>query len=317
MQCHDAIERFSDYLEGYLGDEERTGLSVHLEGCVSCRREWDFFQRAVSLVGLVDEVEAPPGFAARVLEKTQRRPWLNRFFERLFFPLHVKVPLEAGALLLIAFGAALLYRGSPPLQKEIQAPGPPHVQAPRHGSGQAPPEARPPAKPPAPLEREQKTKGKVPAPASSEAPDCPRADVAQEAAPLAKAAPPSELAAKRVLEPSLDAIIVLRVSDIPLAAAGLQERMARFGGREADEVQKLKDRPPRGHPGMVKSVPGGRKEDVQEKTSVDLVLSRGAYPAFKASLPELGELSIEQEAPEGGPPRETIRVRVTILPAIR
>ena len=255
MRCHDAIERFSDYLDGSLGDEERTGLSVHLEGCASCRREWDFFQRAVSLVGSVGEVEAPPGFAAKVLEKAQRRPW-RKLLKTLFFPLHVKLPLEAAALLLIAFGAVLLYRGSPVLQKEIQAPGPPQVQA--------PPEARPQAEPPA---------------------------------PLAKAAPPPGLAAKRALEPSLDAVLVLRVSDIHLAAAGLQERIARFGGRGADEGRKL-------------------KEDVREKTSFDLVLPRGAYPAFKASLPELGELSMEKEALEGGP-RGTITVRVTILPATR
>lgn len=300
MLCRDATERFSDYLDGFLSDEGRRALTQHLAACPWCREGWERFRSTVSLVGSLREVEVPQGFAAKVLEKTQRRPW-KRLLKTLFFPLHVKLPLEAFALLLIAFGAVLLYRGSPILQKEIQAPSPPQVQAPRPGSGQAPPEARPQTEPPAPLKREQKAKDKAPAPAPSEAPAQPRSEVAQESAPLAKAAPPLGLAAKRALEPSLDAVLVLRVEDVPLAAAGLKAREARFGGREADEGRKLKE----------------EIRETKEEMSFDIVLPRGAYPAFKASLPELGELSIEQEALEGGPLRETITVRVTILPSTR
>lgn len=176
--------------------------------------------------------------------------------------------------------------------------------------------ARPHAEPPTPVERKRGAKDVAP-PAPSKASEKPRMELAQEEGPVAKAAPSSELAAQRALEPSLDAVLVLRVSDVPLAVTGLKERAARFGGREADEGSKLRDRQLHGHPGEVKSMPGGRKEEVQEEASFDLVLPRGAYPAFKTSLKEVGELSIEQEALEEGSPREMITVRVTILPTTR
>lgn len=119
--CHDAIERFSEYLDGYLSDEEQRSLIAHLDTCSTCRLEWERFQETVALVGSLGEVKAPADFAAKVQARLRERP-LKKLLQKLFLPLHVKLPLEAFALLILAFGGILLYRSSPELQHKIQGP---------------------------------------------------------------------------------------------------------------------------------------------------------------------------------------------------
>lgn len=130
MHCHEVHELFSGYFDDYLSDEERASVVTHLEACPSCLEEWERFQKTVAVVGSLGEIQAPSGLAARVLERVQRQPWPSRVLEWLLFPLHIKLPLEAMALLLIALGAVFLYKGSPDLQKAAQAPVPLRAEAP-------------------------------------------------------------------------------------------------------------------------------------------------------------------------------------------
>jgi len=131
MHCHEVHELFSGYFDDDLSDEERASVVTHLEACPSCFEEWERFQKTVALVGSLGEIRAPSGLAAKVLEGVQRQPWPSRVLEWLLFPLHIKLPLEAMALLLIALGAVFLYKGSPDLQKKAtQAPVPPRAEAP-------------------------------------------------------------------------------------------------------------------------------------------------------------------------------------------
>jgi len=50
MRCPEAKELFSDYLEEYLIEPERSRLMEHLAGCVECREELDDLQRALGVI---------------------------------------------------------------------------------------------------------------------------------------------------------------------------------------------------------------------------------------------------------------------------
>lgn len=110
MTCDEAREAFSDLYDGGLTGAPLAILTRHLEECAACRADWAAFQRAVQAVAGLGSAEPSPGFAARVRERLEARSGWRRAARRLFFPLHVKVPLQAVALLLVAFAGVLLYQ---------------------------------------------------------------------------------------------------------------------------------------------------------------------------------------------------------------
>ena len=144
MTCHDAREQFSALIDDALAAAERAELDAHLATCGDCRRELQRFRDTVALVRAAAPVRAPAGFVDCVLEAARPVPWPQRLLRGLFVPWPVKLPMEAAAVVLVAVGVALVYRGSPELQQSArQEPAAPVVtQAP----SVAPPEAPAPAR---------------------------------------------------------------------------------------------------------------------------------------------------------------------------
>ncbi len=147
MNCHEAREQFSALIDEALGADERAALEAHLATCADCRRELQRFRDTVSLMRAAAPARAPAGFVDRVLEAARPRPWPQRLLHGLFLPWPVKLPMEAAALVLVAVGVALVYRGSPELQQSArQEPAAPMAtQAPRETASELrPPEAKAP-----------------------------------------------------------------------------------------------------------------------------------------------------------------------------
>jgi hypothetical protein len=120
MTCHDAREQFSALVDDALAAGERAAVEAHLATCADCRRELQRFRDTVALVRAVAPARAPAGFVDRVLEAARPAPWYRRLARALFLPWPVKLPMEAAALVLVAVGVALVYRGSPELRHEVR-----------------------------------------------------------------------------------------------------------------------------------------------------------------------------------------------------
>jgi len=143
VTCHDAREQFSALIDDALDAGERAALDAHLATCADCRPELQRFRDTVALVRASGPVRAPAGFVDRVLEAARPAPWPRPLLRSLFLPWPVKLPIEAAAIVLVAVGVALVYRGSPELQQSaLQEPAAPVVTQPPGG---APPEAKTPA----------------------------------------------------------------------------------------------------------------------------------------------------------------------------
>jgi hypothetical protein len=140
MTCHDAREQFSALVDGALTVDERDGLDAHLATCADCRRELQRFRDTVSLVRRVAPARAPAGFVDRVLEAARPVPWPRRLVRGLFLPWPVKLPMEAAAVVLVAVGVALVYRGSPELQQSARMEPAASIatRAPESGASQEP-----------------------------------------------------------------------------------------------------------------------------------------------------------------------------------
>lgn len=123
MRCDEIQDRLSAYLEGELDLAERRTIEVHLEECARCRQELALLQRTVSALQSLEAIEVPPRLTAAIRTEVGAREQFSwrRLASRLFFPLHIKLPLEAMALVLVTLGVVYVYRSAPEL---AQAPRP-------------------------------------------------------------------------------------------------------------------------------------------------------------------------------------------------
>ncbi len=124
MQCQDVRSQLSAYLEGELGMAPRRVVEDHLRECARCQGELVLLQRTIALLRGLDELEVPARLADAVGARIVPRKTFDwgRLTSWLFFPIHVKLPIQAVALLLVSLGAVYLYRSAPEL---AQAPQPP------------------------------------------------------------------------------------------------------------------------------------------------------------------------------------------------
>jgi len=106
VNCPEARELLSAYLDGYLGPEEKTAMEEHLAGCPYCAMDLAGIKETISLVHSLenDTLEPPPDFAEQVMnavydaaEKAKNpEPARRRRFLKW-------LPLAAAAVVVLAF----------------------------------------------------------------------------------------------------------------------------------------------------------------------------------------------------------------------
>lgn len=136
MRCEEIQVHLSAYLEDEVGPGERRAIEEHLPECATCRHELELLRRTVAALKSLEEIEVPAQLTASIQAGVEARgpSWWRNLTSRLFFPLHIKLPLEAMALVLVALGAVYLYRSTPEM---AQGPQPPAVTEALGGRGSA------------------------------------------------------------------------------------------------------------------------------------------------------------------------------------
>ncbi len=120
MRCDQARQAFSDLYDETLSGAPLVTITQHLTTCQECRAEWTAFRKAMLAVSDLGGAEPSLGFAARVRQRIETIPRWQRALYWLFFPLRVKVPIQALALFLVAFAGLLLYQRSPELLRQAE-----------------------------------------------------------------------------------------------------------------------------------------------------------------------------------------------------
>jgi len=112
MNRHLEIKRrLPAYCGGDLHPDELKLVEKHLAECPDCRAELGDLQTALRLLRSTPELEPPPWLTGRIMatvreQQAEKRSWL----QRIFFPLHIKLPLEAIALLMVCVSGYYLTR---------------------------------------------------------------------------------------------------------------------------------------------------------------------------------------------------------------
>ena len=116
MECTRIQDRLSSYLDGDLSVREQEEIAGHIRQCSRCAEEERALRETLSLLRNLPAEAAPPelleGVRLRIAEKTAVPLW-----KKVFLPAHIKIPLEAAAVVLVF----LLVYG---IQKEMPAKPP-------------------------------------------------------------------------------------------------------------------------------------------------------------------------------------------------
>jgi hypothetical protein len=135
MTCNEIENRLPAYLENLLTPEQKMSIEGHLAACPRCRRACGDLRQAERIVQDLPEVEPPPFFEQRIMARVrQEGTHKGGILRKLFYPLYIKVPIQAFATLLIAVMAVTLYRTIVPELKDLT---PPAITAPEPAKDRA------------------------------------------------------------------------------------------------------------------------------------------------------------------------------------
>lgn len=125
MTCKEIEPRLAGLIDGALAEGEREKVEAHLQSCEDCRRELAELKASDALVKRLEEVEPPPWLKARVMAHVREgAKGEESVIRKLFFPLHIKVPIQALATVLIAVAAWNVYRAG---ETDFRQAAPPPV----------------------------------------------------------------------------------------------------------------------------------------------------------------------------------------------
>ena len=123
MDCGAIRQRLSPYLEGIISSAEKKLIEEHLLSCQTCSVALRDLKRAGELVRDLKEVEPPPWMTQKVLARIRREQEGKKgVFEKFFFPLRIKIPIQATATVLIVVLAIYVFKAGEPELKKVQSP---------------------------------------------------------------------------------------------------------------------------------------------------------------------------------------------------
>jgi hypothetical protein len=123
MECSSIRERLSAYLEDAVSREERVLIEEHLGSCKECSADLADLIKTIERIKGLEEVEPPAWMTQRIMaELREEAPPGKGILRRLFFPLYIKLPLQAVAALLVVGIALYVYRDIGPETRFAKAP---------------------------------------------------------------------------------------------------------------------------------------------------------------------------------------------------
>ena len=123
MECKDIQKRLSAYIEKTITPKQKAAIDAHLKQCKRCRQDLAALKKTVEYVQRLEEVEPPRWLAQRVMARVKEEAEVKqRIWQRLFLPAHIKLPLEAIAVIFLAVGAIYIFKSMQPQMQLAKIP---------------------------------------------------------------------------------------------------------------------------------------------------------------------------------------------------
>jgi hypothetical protein len=115
MECDNIKEKLSAYIEGLSPAEEKAKIEEHLKSCQECRTSLADLEKTVSYVKSLEDIEPPDWLSQKVMTRVREEVTPKEgILHKLFYPLHVKLPIQAIATVLIAVSAFYIFKTMQP-----------------------------------------------------------------------------------------------------------------------------------------------------------------------------------------------------------
>jgi hypothetical protein len=111
MECNNIREKFSDYIDEIISSEEKIRIEEHIKSCQECNEYLADMQRSIQYVKDIGDIEPPEWLAPKIMAQIKAEVSPKKgIFHRLFYPLYIKLPIQAVATILIVFSAFYVYK---------------------------------------------------------------------------------------------------------------------------------------------------------------------------------------------------------------
>jgi hypothetical protein len=115
MEHADVQPKLSDYLDHAVGLEEKAAIEGHLAACPDCSKALAELVATRRHVQSLAEVDPPPWLTGKIMARVREQVGQKRgLFQRLFYPLRIKLPMEALGLIFLTVTAYFIFRNIQP-----------------------------------------------------------------------------------------------------------------------------------------------------------------------------------------------------------
>ena len=123
MEHNTIRHKLSDFLDNAVSATEKTEIESHLKSCTICSDALEELRKTVEQVRQIEEVEPPTWMTQKIMAKVRVEAEVKKsWYQQFFFPLAVKLPIQAVAVLFLAITAYYVYQNINPAEKYSEAP---------------------------------------------------------------------------------------------------------------------------------------------------------------------------------------------------
>ena len=123
MEHNDIRHKLSEYIDGSITDQERTEIEEHLKTCQQCTDALQELRKTIEHIKTVEEIDPPAWMTQKIMAKVRAEAGEKKsLFQRLFYPLRVKIPIQAIAVLFLTVTGFYIYQNMQPAERITEAP---------------------------------------------------------------------------------------------------------------------------------------------------------------------------------------------------
>jgi hypothetical protein len=111
MECRNVEQMLTAYSEKAVTPEQARLIRQHLSSCTKCRESLEDLEKAGELVRNLEEVEPPPWLTQKIMARVRDESGQKiSLWRRFFYPLHIKLPIEVFATILVVGLVTYIYQ---------------------------------------------------------------------------------------------------------------------------------------------------------------------------------------------------------------
>ena len=115
--------KLSDFIDNAVSATEKAEIEAHLKSCTICSGALEELRKTVEQVRQIEEVEPPTWMTQKIMAKVRVEAEVKKsWYQQFFFPIAVKLPIQAVAVLFLAITAYYVYQNINPIEKYSEAP---------------------------------------------------------------------------------------------------------------------------------------------------------------------------------------------------